>query len=185
MACLLAGILLCACESVPKTSVAPTPTRSPAWQTYIDKQYGFSISYPPDFTFEAQGSGPRGGLQLYRAVQSSYQAGYPPGQVELGVFTMESDSLTNWITKHTGITTSSDQAFYWQSTSRWVNTTAARRPAIAFDWSSSGEGPTTVHATIFLKDESKVILFDWWSTDAAYAPSVESTAGAMLATFSG
>ncbi len=78
------------------TSTAPTsspcaPVSSPPpqanWQTYSDATYSFSISYPAGFTLEPQHGVPGTAIvMLYRAVDTCYLGGYPPGQVEFGVY---------------------------------------------------------------------------------------------------
>src|SRR2546428_2149202 len=96
---------------------SPSPSPSGVWQAYTDQQYGFSISYPPDFTMQSQGTGPPGGLQVYRAVDNKYVSGYPPGQVELGIYTMDAETLSAWVAKHTGPAEApSSQGHYWATT---------------------------------------------------------------------
>lgn len=198
---LLGGlILVCACGSPPSSGVvtsassvrtdtpsppAASPSPTGSWQTYTDPKYGFSISYPPGFAFQDQGEGPPGGLQLYRAVDNRYLNGEPPGQVELGLYPMDADTLSAWITKHTGPSSAAaSQAFYWETTANVTPTSAAGRPAISFDNSSPG-GPTTLHATVFQQGSSRVVLFDWWSADQSYLETIQLLAQQMLASFQG
>jgi hypothetical protein len=157
-----------------------SPSPSGSWQVYTDQQYGFSVSYPPDFTFQTQGSGPPGGLQAYRAVDNRNLSGEPPGQVDIDLFSMNADSIRAWVVKHTGPAEApSNQEFYWGTASNLAATTAAGRPALSFDYSSEGF-PTTVHATVFLQSSSRVLLLDWWSTDPNYEASIQATFQQML-----
>jgi hypothetical protein len=188
------ALVLIGCGAVPATgsasaartdspsppSSSPSPSPSGAWQVYTDQQYAFSISYPSNVTFQSQGSGPPGGLQVYRAVDNRYLRGEPPGQVEVDLLSMDADTLRAWVAKHTGPAEApSNQEFYWGSVSNLAATTAVSRPALSFDNSAEGF-PTTVHAIVFLQDPSRVILVDWWSTDPTYAPTIEAVFQQML-----
>lgn len=171
-----------AARTVSPTSAVEPPSPSGPWQTYVDPQYGFSISYPPNFTFQSQGSGPPGGLQVYRAVDNRYLTGDPPGQVEIGLYLMDADTLQAWVIKHTGpAEASSNQEFYWGSATNVRTTTAAGRPALSFDYSSEGFRPP-VHTTAFLQTPSRVMLIDWWSADPAYLATLEAVYQQMFTT---
>jgi hypothetical protein len=164
--------------ATPSTAQSP----SPSWQMYTSQQYGFSVSYPPAYSFEVQGSGPPGGLAVYRIVDDRYLSGYPPGEVDLGLYQMDATTLRDWITRHTGISTQG-HTYYWESTANTTDTTAAGQPAVSFDW--TGGVPTPIHATAFLKDSSTVVLFDWWATDTTYSSTIQLCASQVLASFKG
>lgn len=169
-------------------SPTPAPTASastPAgWQTYTDSQYGFSVAYPSTFTFKTEGP-PNiapGWLREFRAVDNAYLGRYPPGQVEIGVYVMDADSLQAWITKHTGPNggrPGSPQ--YWMATPQLQATTAAGRPAFTFD--ESGQD-TTLHSTVY-QAGAEVIRVTWWATDPNYSATIEQVAEQMLASFQG
>lgn len=166
-----------------QTAVSPSP--SPTWLVYTDTQYGFTISYPSGFTFQDQGAGPPGAIQIYRAVDSRYLTGDPPGQVDLDIISMDTATLSEWIAKHTGPSSAPpSQEFYWETTANVTPTSAAGHQAISFDNSSPG-GPGTVHAIAFLQTSSRVILIDWFSTDPSYADAIQSVYQQMLASFRG
>jgi hypothetical protein len=165
--------------TTPTTTSFPSPTTPTGWQTYTDSLFGFSIAYPPNFTFRSTGSSsdPAG----YRAVDNKYLGGYPPGQVEVNLYSMDSDSVSNWISKHTGpLSAPASQAYYWPSTSNVQETTGPGRPAIYFE---APAGSITIHATAFLRGSSRVVILDWWSADPTYSPTVELVAQRMLASF--
>jgi hypothetical protein len=168
------------------TSPQVTPSSIPPnWQTYSDAEYAFKIAYPPGFIFKREGAADpsSGWLAEYRAVDKTYLNVYPPGQVELAIYSNDADTLPNWITKHTGASSSTDHSRYWQSTSSIQATSAAGRSAIAFDVNVAGF-PATGHSTAFMQNSSRIVVVNWWS-DASYASSVGEFARQMLATFDG
>jgi len=188
-----AALLLISCGGVPATgsaSAARTDSKSPpssspspsgTWQTYVDQQYGYSISYPPDFTFLARDSGLPGGLQFDRAVETKYANDYPPGQVEIYTYSMDANSLKAWITKHTGPAEAPEsQAHYFTNTSNVTTTTLVGRPAISFDYSVTGF-PAISHTTVFLQTSSRVFLIAWWSETPQYAATIQPVFQRMLA----
>jgi hypothetical protein len=164
---------------------SPSPSPSGAWQTYSDPQFGFTISYPPDFTIQDEGVGPPGSFHTYRFVESRYTGEEAPPQVDLTILAMDTDTLDAWIKRHTGPSAApSSQAYYWETASNLVPTTAAGRSAISFDSSSQGF-PAVVHATVFLLSPTRVIDLAWWTTDAATATAIQSVAQQMSASFQG
>lgn len=188
-----------ACGAVPgstgtassvRTSPSPpisSPSTSPsgAWQTYSDPQFGFTISYPQDFTIQDEGVGPPGSFHTYRFVASQYSGEEAPPQVDLTILAMDTDTLDAWIKRHTGTSSAPpSQAYYWETTSNLVATAAAGRSAISFDSSSQGF-PAIAHETVFLLTPTRVIDLAWWTTDAATASATQSVAQQMLASFHG
>jgi hypothetical protein len=186
--------MLVSCGGVPATGDAsaarsdpasppissPSPAPSGAWQAYTDQQYGFSISYPPDFTFVARDSGLPGGLQFDRAVETRYANDYPPGQVEIYTYSMDANSLEAWITKHTGPAEAPEsQAHYFTNTSNVTTATLVGRQAISFDYSVTGF-PAISHAMVFLQTSSRVFLIAWWSDTPQYAATIQPVFRQML-----
>lgn len=171
----------------PASTASPssTPSIPPGWQTYSDQTYSFHIAYPPTFTFKQEGSADPAvdWLAEYRAVDSRYLNGYPPGQVEIGVYVNDADTLADWITKHTG-SSSSDHTLYWQNTSDNQSVAAAGRPGIAFTTTVTGF-PVVGHSTAFVQNSSRIIVFNWWATDSNYSSSISNVAQQMLASFNG
>ncbi len=168
------------------TSPLITPSTPPGWLTYSDNTYSFRIAFPANFTFKPEGAADPGAgwLAEYRAVDTHYLNTYPPGQVELGIYNYDAGSLADWITKHTGSSSSTNHTLYWQSTSNVQSVSAAGRPAIAFDATVTGF-PVPGHSTAFVQNSSRVIVLDWWATDSTYAPSISDVARQMLSSFNG
>lgn len=128
-------------------------------------------------------------LAIYWAVDKCYVGGYPPGQVELGVFTNDADSLSAWVQKYSDVDCagSNAKAFIF-GVANMQTITAAGRTALSFDDKSSGcGGPAFVgHETVFLLKTNQVFMLGWWSAVARpdYAPTVREIASEVLATFS-
>jgi len=126
-------------------------------------------------------------LATYRAVDDCYVR-YPPGQVELGVFSYDANSLTAWVQKHSdvGCAGSNTTAFIF-GVSNLHAVTAAGRPAISFDDKFSGcGGPAGAgQETAFLLSPNYVFMIGWWSSGSSYAPTVRGIASEMLGTFMG
>jgi hypothetical protein len=182
-------------STTPSSSPSSSPSASKAspsipsgWKTYSDQTYGFSISYPDTFTFKQEGGAfpARGWLIEYRAVDTRYLGTYPSGQVEMGVYTKDANTLTAWVQKHSDATCGmpNSTAFFW-NVSNLKTTTAAGRDAVSFDDNSKGcEGPqSTNHFTVFFLGSNHVFRFNWWASDANYSPTIEAIADKMLASF--
>jgi hypothetical protein len=170
---------------MPTTTSFPSPITPAGWQTYADSEFAFRIAYPKSFTFKKEGiADPSfGWLVEFRAVDNAYLNGYPPGQVEIGIYAMDADTLTNWIAKHTGEFTPTNRSMYWKKTSNLHTAFNVGRPAISFDYEVLGF-PVAVHATAFLQNASRVTVFIWWS-NPSYASSIQTVAGQMLASYDG
>jgi hypothetical protein len=176
-------------------AATPTPVASPSipasWKAYSDAKYGFAIKYPGDFTFKQEGTGlpSRGWLNEYRAVDSRSLGGYPTGQVEMGVYMKDSDSLTRWVQMHSDPTCGmpNGTGFFWNVTNLKAST-AAGRDAVSFDvgYPTGCEGPqATIHTSVFFFGSNHIVRFDWWSTDPSYSPTIEAIATTMLSTLTG
>jgi hypothetical protein len=165
---------------------SPAPVAS--WHGYSDTTYGFKISYPPGFRFEPQhGVAGTAIVMLYRAVDDCYSGGYPPGQVELGVFTNDADTLTAWVQKHSDVDCAgtNTKAFIF-GVSNTQSVTVDGRAAIAFDDKSSGCGgpASSGQETAFLLSPQYVFMVGWWSAGPDYAPTLRQITSEMLGTFS-
>jgi hypothetical protein len=180
--------------SAARTASPSAPTVTPSipagWQTYSDEQYGFSIAYPVGFTFKQEGGAfpVRGWLIEYRAVDTRFLSGYPTGQVEMGVYDKDADTLTAWVRKHSDATCGmpNGTGFFWNVTNLTV-APAAGRDAVSFDDDTRGcEGPqATDHFVVFFLGSNHIFRFSWWSSDPAYIPTVQAIAQTMLSSFSG
>lgn len=170
----------------PVSSPAPEAT----WLTYRDGTYAFEVSYPPGFQFESRyGASTSEMLAIYWAVDKCYVGGYPPGQVEIGVFAYDADSLSAWVLKHSDIDCAgSNASAFIFGVSNMQAVTAAGRPALSFDDKASGCGGTAFagHQTVFLLKTNHVFMLGWWAAAGRpdYAPTVREIASEMLATFS-
>src|SRR5579864_1531853 len=173
-------------QTSPTSSSPPTPSIPPNWQTYSDSTYSFTIAYPSNFTFKKEGGADptEGWLAEFRAIDNKYLDGYPPGQVEVGIYAYDSDSLTNWIAKHTGTSSPPNHSQYWSSATNIQPTSVVARSAIAFDVTVSGF-PVTGHTTAFIQNLTRVIVVNWWSTDPANTSTVGDVAKQMLGSFNG
>jgi hypothetical protein len=186
------ALVLAGCGRVPASGDAsaartgsPTPplaspSPSGTWQVYADQQYGFSISYPRNFTFLARDSGLPEGIKFYRAVETRYANDYPPGQVEIYTDSMDAASLAAWITKHTGPAEAPEsQAHYFTNTSNVTTTTLVGRQAISFEYSVTGF-PAISHSIVFLQTSARVFLISWWSADPQYTATISAVFEQML-----
>ncbi len=97
---------------------------------------------------------------------------------------MDSDTLESWIAKHTGPSSPSAQTSYWQARSNIAATVVPGRSAASFDYTVDGF-PVAAHAVAFLLSASRMVVLDWWATDASYTSSIQLIAGQMLASFNG
>ena len=173
-------------------TAACTPIASGArvsgWLTYTDAQYGFTISYPRNYTFERAGRGNPviGWLAVYRAVDTCYLGNYPPGQVEVSVL-MKPDAatLSDFVTKHSrGSCLGSGGLFYGVTNLQAVE--VAGRGAVAFDEvGACPEGPGLVHSTVLILKSGFGFELDWWSVDASLTPSIRDIAQQMLVSLGG
>jgi len=188
-----------AASSTPSNTIAPSPSPSPTssptaiasppagWQVYRDDQFGFSIFYPPGFVVDNPGSNtlPAPWLRERRVVDKQYQNVSPPGQIDIGVYSIDADTLTAWVQKHTGPCGSQvSNAFFWDVVRNLTTVTAAGRQAVSFDWDMSSCGASlTVHETAFFMGSAYVFRLDWWALDPAYATTLQQYAQQILATF--
>lgn len=169
------------------SAAACTPVASGArvsgWLTYTDAQYGFTISYPRNYTFERAGRGNPdiGWLAVYRAVDTCYLGSYPPGQVEINVLVKpDAATLSDFVSKHSrGSCLGSGGLFYGVTNLRAVE--AAGRAAVAFDEvGTCAEGPGLVHSTVLILKSGFGFELDWWSGDASLTSSLRDIAQQML-----
>lgn len=169
-----------------EAEVSPPPTS--AWLRYSDAGYGFSISYPPAFEVDGHTSPSDSEIRaLYRVVDKCLQQ-FPPGQIELGVFTYDANSLTAWVQKHSDVDCagSNTSAFIF-GVSNMHSVTVAGRAALTFDDKFSGcGGPAgSGQETVFLLSPNYVFMLGWWAARSAYAPTISAVASKMLGTFTG
>jgi hypothetical protein len=149
------------------------------WPQYADQQYGFTVSYPPGFTFQPQHGDPSSGmLMTYRVVANEYLQTYPPGQIELGVYVRDAPTVGDWINKHSGPASSSDPLRYWAPPSNTLLTTVAGKDGLSFDWIPDTGSPTIHAVAVFLS--TSVLLVEWWSTDSSYTKTIESDYALLL-----
>jgi hypothetical protein len=175
------------------STIAPTPTPTPTpeptataqstdWLTYSDPDFGFSIDYPPQFVIEileAKGGDLPGILKLIRAVDAAFTAGYPPGQVEFGVYAKDANTLSEWLSKHSDTALSPSRPTYHHVTNT-VEATAAAQPTLSFD-SLAGEAGT-VHSTVFFFG-ANVFVIDWFASDPTYESTIQPIFERMLGSF--
>jgi hypothetical protein len=165
---------------------SPPPIAS--WHQYSDATYGFKISYPPGFQFEPlQGVAGTAIVMLYRAFDDCYAAVGPPGQVELGVYRRDADTLAAWVEKHSDVDCagSNTTAFIF-GVSNAHSVTVDGRAAIAFDDKSSGCGgpASSGQETAFLLSAQYVFMVGWWTAGPDYAPTMSQIMSEMLSMFS-
>src|SRR5260370_41705379 len=95
-----------------------SPQPSATWQSYTDSNYHFTIAYPANFTFQPEHGLPGTGLLMtYRTVDPIYLSTYPPGQIEIAIYSQDASNVADWVTKHSGPPTSSDPNRYWNPVS--------------------------------------------------------------------
>ena len=127
-------------------------------------------------------------LATYRAVDKCYLGNYPPGQVELGVFTNDAGSLDAWVQKHSDLDCagSNSTAFIFGVSNVHAATTAGRA-ALVFDDKSSGCGgpASSGQETVFALSPKYIFMLGWWTAGRDYAPTMRKIAAEMLGTFAG
>jgi hypothetical protein len=166
---------------MPRSSFPPPPD----WVSYSDSHYNFSLRLPPNLTVQVEGGG-SDSLQSYRAYDPQQVVnGYPRGQIEFAIYTKDANSVRDWVARHTGAPSGPavTPVIYWETISKFQQTTAAGRDAVYFD---AMMGPSaTLHTMAFLWKSSYVFRLDWWSNDLSYAPTVESIGRQMIDSFQG
>jgi hypothetical protein len=115
----------------------------------------------------------------YRAIDKKYVAGYPAGQCEIAIYAKDADSLSGWVPKHTGPSTSSMVDRYFTVVSNQRPVTVAGREGLAFDWVGD-QGSPTIHARAVFHQAKYVFQIQWFSADPAYATTVEAVYTRML-----
>jgi hypothetical protein len=160
------------------------------WQTYTDPTYGFSISYPPNFVLHNPNTGPLppGWLLERRIVDGQFVNGYPPGDIDFGVYSFDDSALDSWVRKHTGPCGSPNSSeFFWDSVANLSPVTVAGRTGETFDWDQRSCGANIVlHETVLLLNNDKYVFrLDWWASSTDYATSIQPTAQHVLNTFAG
>jgi hypothetical protein len=116
----------------------------------------------------------------YRAVDNKYLSGYPPGQIEVTIYSKDADTLSGWVTKHSAPPTSLDPNRYWTVATNQTPVTVGGRAGLSFDWVPITFGTTPVHATAFFVRATYVLLLKWWSADPSYAPTLQQYYTSML-----
>lgn len=164
-----------------------TPPPSAGWLSFSDSDYGFTIEYPTGDTFEKAGRGNpvAGWMAAYRAVDTCYLGGYPPGQVEVSVFKFDESSLTAWVSKHS-VAKCTDPGFL-DGVTNVQSLKTSGRDAVTFDEVGKciAEGPDTIHNTVLLLKSGYVLRVDWWSVNPKIVGTLQATADHMLATLKG
>ncbi len=152
-------------------------------QTYANSQYGFTVACPSGFWWETFSGAAPGWLFGSRAVEDKYRNGYPAGQIEFGIRTLDSDTLGNWIDSHTGDPMAADGYHIWNSVSNVRDTTVGGSPAIAFDYVMKGpKSPENFHAVALVLKSKYVFLIDWWAyANSGYASAIADIAKSVVA----
>jgi hypothetical protein len=193
---IIALLVLCACgragvsqgpgsTASPTRTASPSPVASPSpssspWPVYADSRYQFSISYPLGFTFQPQ-HGIEGTpiVMEYRAVDPRYLSGYPPGEIDLGIYAKDANTLVGWVTRHSGPSSSPDPNRLWSPVTNEATSTVAGHDAFSFDWVPD-TGSSTLHTTAVFLGATYVLLVMWWSNDVSYAPTLQQYYQQML-----
>ncbi|MGH7765271.1 MAG: hypothetical protein ACREOM_12735 [Candidatus Dormibacteraceae bacterium] len=115
----------------------------------------------------------------YRAFDPQYANMYPPGDIGIGIYTRDADTLAAWVDKHTGPPGSSDHTRYWSPVTNEVASTAGGRQAVSFDWVPD-TGPPTIHDTAVFLGTSYMLTVGWWSTVPSYATTLQPYYQRML-----
>jgi hypothetical protein len=102
-----------------------------------------------------------------------------PGEIEIGIYAGDADSLAGWVTKHTGPPNSGDPTRNWSPVTNETPITVAGQNGLSFDWVPDAE-PPTVHDTIVFLGTAFVLAIGWWSSDPSYAPAVQQDHQQML-----
>jgi hypothetical protein len=120
----------------------------------------------------------------YRAVDPAYLNTYPPGQIELAIYTKDADTLGGWVAKHSGPPTSSSMTRYWTAATNQTPVTVNGQSGLSFDWVGD-MGPPTIHDTAVFLGSAYILEVDWWSTDPSYAATLQEYHQQMLASLTG
>jgi hypothetical protein len=120
---------------------------------------------------------------MSRAVEDRYKNGYPAGQIEFGVRTLDADTLRHWIDSHTGDPMAADGYHIWNSVSNVRDVSIAGPAAIAFDYVMTGpESPNDFHAVALILQSKFVFVIDWWAYAASgYGPTIGKVADVVVA----
>jgi hypothetical protein len=158
-----------------------TPFTPETWPRRDDPDFQFSVSYPPNFSLQRQHGIPGTGLVMaYRAVDNTYLAAYPPGQIEIAIYLKDADSLSMWVARHSGPPSSSSANRYWDAATNQGAVRVDGRDGLTFDWRPD-TGQATIHATAVFLRATYVLVLQWWSTDPAYAATVQQYHKRMVA----
>jgi hypothetical protein len=106
----------------------------------------------------------------YRAVDPIYLNRYPPGQLEVAVYSKDANTLSDWVVKHSGPSGSSDISRYWTPVSNQAIRTVGSKSGLSFDWVPD-MADKTIHSAIVFLGNAYVLMLQWWTTD----PHLEST----------
>jgi hypothetical protein len=82
----------------------------------------------------------------FRAVDTVYVNSYPPGQIEIAIYSQDAASPSEWVTKHSGPAASSDRSRYWSPVTNTAQVSVSGKTAFSYDLVPDGFG-AIVHAT--------------------------------------
>jgi hypothetical protein len=145
----------------------PTPAHIPGWRTYSDKQYSFSIQYPPNWTalLEPQQQG-----APYEVVGF-----FPAGSGSSGAApTQNVITVTAGMNQPNSIDSSAPPGF---APSGSVNVGGTTQTLLSGPGSNGGQG-----ALVMLAGDNEIFVF-YSTADAASASSFQQTFTQMLSTF--
>jgi hypothetical protein len=118
-------------------------------------------------------------VMAYRAVENCYVNTYPPGQIEITIYSKDADTVAAWISKHSGPATSSDPTRYWTPVTNQTAVTVTGQEGVSFDWVPDMKDKT-IHATATFLGTAYVFVIQWWSNDTDYATTLHSYYQRML-----
>lgn len=171
-------------------SVAPVTA---AWRSFTDTNYGFTVSYPPQFAFARYpaGSLPPDNpvLAAYRSADRCFAFGAETGFVFVGAYAFDAAMLSTWVDKHSDnrACLGGPGVFVFVGIQKAV--TVAGHAATSFDQdlAECGEGGGAIkrHTTVFVLNSGYVLVFEWQSGDSSYTPTMQAVADAMLSSLAG
>jgi hypothetical protein len=113
----------------------------------------------------------------YRAVDPTYSNVDSRGQIEIGIYSRTASTLSEWVANDSRPPLASENVRYATAGANQMVLTVDCRDGLFFDWIPIGGPPIEVsplvHATAVFLGTAYVLVLDWWSTDPAYAPTLE------------